>query len=94
MAEYERVFAEFRDEPMAFVRMSGHVGLRFPDPEGRRDSAGRIIPHEFVLLGTQANRISSLNAGKDLVWPRVADAYQRVWDADRPPSSAELHFSE
>ena len=94
LAEYERVFADLKDEPTAWIRLVGRVGLRFPDPDGRRDAAGRIIPHEFVILGSQANRIQSLDAGKEWVWPRVAGAYQRVWNADRPPSSEELRFDE
>lgn len=92
LAEYERVFADLKDEPTAWVQMAGRVGLRFPDPESRRDTAGRIIPHEFVILGPQSDRLQSLEAGKEWVWPRVAKAYERVWGADRPPLSAELRF--
>lgn len=94
LAEYERVFADFKDEPTAWVRLAGRVGLRFPDPEERRDSAGRVIPHEFVILGTQASRIRSWGAGKEWVWPRVAAAYENVWNADRPPSSEDLRFAK
>ncbi len=94
LAEYERVFADLKDEPTAWVKMVGRVGLRFPDPEGRRDTAGRIIPHEFVILGSQSNQIQSLEAGTEWVWPRVAQAYERVWSADRPPLSDELRFAD
>lgn len=92
-AEYERVFTDLKDEPTAWIRTGGRVGLRFPDPEGRRDAAGRVIPHEFVVRGRQAKRIYSLAVGQDWVWPLVAMAYQKVWDADRPPSPEELDFT-
>lgn len=92
LAEYERVFADRKDEPTVWVQRVGRVGLRFPDPEGRRDTAGRIIPHEFVILGPQSKRVDSLQAGMEWVWPRVAKAYDRVWSADRPPLSDELNF--
>mgnify|MGYP003382615269 CR=1 FL=1 len=94
LSEYERAFGDLKDEPTAWVQMVGRVGLRFADPEERRDTAGRIIPHEFVILGPQSKRIRSLQAGKEWVWPRVAKAYERVWSADRPPSSDELHFAD
>ena len=92
LAEYERVFADLKDEPSAWVRMAGRVGLRFPDPESRRDTAGRIIPHEFVILGPPSDRWESLEAGREWVWPRVAKTYERVWGADRPPLPDELRF--
>jgi len=92
LAEYERVFGDLKDEPTAWVQTAGRVGLRFPDPESRRDTAGRIIPHEFVILGPQSERLQSLEAGKEWVWLRVANAYERVWGADRPPQSDELRF--
>lgn len=66
--------------------------MRFPDPESRRDAAGRIIPHEFVILGPQSERLQSLEVGREWVWLRVAKVYARVWDADRPPLSEELRF--
>lgn len=94
LAEYERVFGDHKDEPTAWVQTAGRVGLRFPDPESRRDTAGRIIPHEFVIVGPQSDRIRSLEAGIESVWPRVAKAYARVWDADRPPLLAELRFGD
>lgn len=92
LAEYERVFGDLKDEATAWVQMVGRVGLRFADPEGRRDTAGRIIPHEFVILGPQSRRIRTLEAGKEWVWPQVAKAYERVWSAARPPLSDELRF--
>jgi len=93
LAEYERSFADLGDEPTAWRRAAGRVALRFPDPLRRRDISGRVIPHEFVVFGDLTNKIDSVDDGLQEVWPLVADAYDRVWDAEDPPSGADLHFA-
>jgi hypothetical protein len=90
LPEYERIFAGLEDEPAACRRVRGKVALRFPDPEGRRDASGRVIPHEFVVVGGLAEAIESGEDGLQQVWPLVAQAYARVWDAERAPSLADL----
>lgn len=87
---YERSFADLEDEPAAWHRMAGTVALRFPDPLGRRDASGRVIPHEFVVFGKLADEIESVEDGLEQVWPLVAAAYAGVWDAKRPPSVSDL----
>lgn len=89
---YERIFAHSANEPTTWCRDAGLVGLRFPDPLGRRDAAGRVIPHEFVVMDTLADKIRSVGDGLTTVWPRVAGAYARVWDAGKPPAPGELSF--
>ena len=93
LVEYERIFADLGDEPTALRRVAGKVALRFPDPLGRRDAAGRVIPHEFVVSGDLANDIESAEDGRQRVWPPVAEAYAQVWDADEPPSATDLRFA-
>ena len=61
------------------------VALRFPDPEGRKDAAGRIIPHDFIVFSPTADEIDSLEDGLALVWDEVKDEYAQVWDVPRPP---------
>lgn len=92
LPEYERVFAGIEDEPTAWRRAAGKAALRFPDPDGRRDAAGRVIPHEFVVPEDLAKGIESAEDGKQLVWPLVEKAYGRVYAASDPPSSADLHI--
>lgn len=91
---YDRMFAGLEDEPAAWRRAAGKVALRFPDPLGRKDAAGRVIPHEFVVSGDLADRIESVEDGQQLVWPRVEAAYARVWDAELPPSAADLGLTD
>jgi len=87
---YERSFANLEDEPTTFHRSAGKVALRFPDPLGRRDASGRVIPHEFVVFGDLADEIQSVEDGRQRVWPLVAKVYARTWDAERPPSVADF----
>jgi hypothetical protein len=90
---YERSFAGLEDEPATWRRTTGKVALRFPDPLERKDAAGRVIPHEFVVSGDLAGGIESVEDGLQQIWPLVAGAYARVWDAERPPSIADLGFT-
>ncbi len=83
---YERAFLGAGDGPTAWQSIAGTVAVRFPDPGGRRDSAGRLIPHDFVVRGDLAAEIDSVDAGQRVVWPLVADAYAAIWDADGPPT--------
>jgi hypothetical protein len=59
----------------------------------RKDAAGRVIPHEFVVSGDLADEIESVEDGLQQLWPLVAGAYARVWDAEGPPSLADLGFT-
>ena len=61
------------------------VALRVPDPLGRQDRAGRVIPHHFVVLPPLADEIDSVEDGLRLVWPVVADQFERVWELSQPP---------
>lgn len=90
LPEYERVFAGIEDEPTAWRRAAGKAALRFPDPDGRRDTAGRVIPHEFVVPGDLANGIQTADEGRQQVWPLVEEAYARVHRAERPPLASDL----
>lgn len=83
---YEDAFAAVEDQAESFRRIGDKVALRFPDPDGRRDAAGRVIPHDFVLLGRWAEEIKSLEEGRRRIWHEVADEFESVWDMSAPPS--------
>jgi hypothetical protein len=87
LRDYESVFSEIGDQPEAWRRIGDTVGLRFPDPHGRRDAAGRVIPHDFVLFGQWAAEVGSLHEGREMVWPEVAEEFARNWDSPEPPSA-------
>lgn len=77
---YEATFGNAGEGSEFFLRHSGKVALRFPDPEDRKDAAGRTIIHDFALAGDDAQQIESVAEGRRLVWPQVADDYARIWD--------------
>lgn len=88
LSAYEHAFASVEDEPTGCWRVGNDVALRFPDPLNREDAAGRVIPHDFVVLGTLANEIRSVDDGLQRVWPLVADIYARMWSASPLSASA------
>lgn len=87
---YERAFAGTEGETATYRRAGAQVALRFPDPEGRRDRAGRIIPHDFVVQLPLAHNVHSVEDGQRQVWPLLAATFERLWDEPRPPSLADV----
>lgn len=92
LPEYERAFAAIGDEISTWGRTGPVVAVRFLDPKQRRDSAGRLIPHEFVAFGDGANLVNSVDDAKHHLWPLVEFAYEQAWDIDTAPSTADLRF--
>lgn len=84
---YTEVFSGVEDEPEVWQRVEGKVVLRFLDPLGRQDRAGRTIPHEFVVFPPLADEIESVEDGVRLVWSQVADEYRRIWELPQLPSA-------
>lgn len=82
---YEGAFSTIADKPEGCRRLDRAVALRFLDPEGRQDAAGRVIPHDFVLFGAWAEGIDSLEAGIQRIWPVVGDEFMNVWDVPDGP---------
>jgi hypothetical protein len=89
---YDVAFSDVDEGPEAWARIAGPqelhemVALRFPDPLGRQDRAGRVIPHHFVVLPPLADGIDSVEDGLQRIWPLVADQFERVWELSTPPS--------
>ncbi|GAA4317490.1 hypothetical protein [Klenkia terrae] len=87
---YDRAFTGAGDEPEVWHRPAhpdSPAALRFPDPLGRRDRSGRVIPHEFVVLPPLVDGIYSVDEGVQVLWGLVADEFGRVWDLPEPPSA-------
>ena len=72
---YERAFGQTEGDSTTCRHVGSHVALRFPDPQGRRDAAGRTIPHDVVVLPPMASEIHSVEEGQRLIWPLLADAF-------------------
>jgi len=86
---YERGFSGVEGEREVSRRVDVLVAVRFGDPEGRCDDAGRPISHDVVILPPAADDVRVDDAGTQ-VWPELADAYARVWEQPRPPSAVDL----
>ena len=84
---YDEAFDGVGDATEVLRHKDGCAALRFNDPEGRRDRAGRPIPHEFVLFPPLSERVRSMDAAVAEVWPMVRDRYAAVWDQPTPPDS-------
>ena len=85
---YELAFANLDGAFAAWGRSDGMTALRFIDPEGRTDVSGRPILHEFVLFPPESESVSSLQEGREAVWPEVEEDYRRWWNSEGPPASA------
>lgn len=85
LAAYEQAFGDLSDAPTVWHRENGEVALRIADPLGRRDSARRVIPHEFVIFGDLATAVDSVEDGLDKVWPLVSETYASIWESPNPP---------
>jgi hypothetical protein len=82
---YDEAFSGVEDRMEVCRRASGKVALRFPDPLGRQDAAGRVIPHDFVILDRPPDDLNSVADGIRLIWPLVADEFEDVWTLREPP---------
>ncbi|MGY1732519.1 hypothetical protein ACI798_13455 [Geodermatophilus sp. SYSU D01045] len=95
LALYDTAFSGLEDAAEACRRVAAIgaqpelLALRFPDPAGRRDRAGRVIPHDFVVFGPSAGEIRSVDDGRQRIWPLVADNFERVWELPEPPPVIE-----
>lgn len=76
-----RAFEQIGAAAEGFAVGQGVIALRFLDPGGRKDFAGRPIPHEFVLLEPLDVSVTTLEEGRALVWPHVEAEYAELWAA-------------
>ncbi|TFD19240.1 hypothetical protein [Cryobacterium sp. TMS1-13-1] len=86
LSVYETEFSGIEDMPQVWRRDGDTVALRLPDPHGRCDQSGRVIRHDFVVFGSLASKVNSIEDGTREVWPRVADRFDEVWDKAELPS--------
>ena len=81
--EYDQAFGGNQDTD-AFFRRYGKdnekVAARFLDPEGRKDAAGRVIPHEVIVPKSMASGINNLDDVRSKIWPSLKDEYARGYD--------------
>lgn len=87
LREYD--LAGFNDGkvPVGSIRRYGDrlekVAAAFNDPEGRKDFAGRIIPHEVILPESLASGISNIEQAQNFIWPKIKDTYAAFYDTTK-----------
>jgi len=79
---YDAAFTGIDAGPAACHRVGTTVAVRFPDPSGRKDSAGRTIPHEVVVFPPLSDGVDTVDDALAKIWPLVAEEYEAVWDSD------------
>ena len=82
LPEYDAAFAGIGTGTSAYYRVGTTVAVRFPDPLGRKDSAGRVIPHELVVFPPLSNQVETVDDALEKVWPLVAEEYETAWNSD------------
>jgi len=82
---YSEAFSGIEDEVEVLRRRGDVVALRFLDPEGRRDRAGRPIAHDIVVFEGLAG-VTTAAEGRAAVWRGLEARYAEMWDG--PPGSS------
>jgi hypothetical protein len=52
-----------------------YTSVVFLDPEGRKDSAGRVIPHEVAVIGEHLDRDNL----KNMLWEKLSSVYSQLY---------------
>lgn len=86
LREYDKAPFNERTERSFIARYGANqekVAARFLDPEGRKDAAGRPIPHEVILPKELAKDVHSLDDAISKVWPLIKDTYAQEYTRGR-----------
>lgn len=76
---FESAFAGIDAGPRAYHRLGTTVAVRFPDPSGRKDSAGRVIPHELVIFPPLSDELETVDDALERVWPLISGEFDATW---------------
>lgn len=63
-----------------------YIALSFPDPEQRKDRAGRIIPHEIALFGEEIQAFQDIRSAVNEIWKTLSSTYAILY----PLSATEV----
>lgn len=82
---YEAAFKGFSEDEN-FRRVEGKVAIRFDDPEERHDYSGRIIVHEFLIVGPETKMLDNFDDAFEMVWPSASEHFDLVWNSPESPT--------
>ena len=84
LSEWEKAFGADGGEAGShgdfFKKYEGKIAAQFMDPKGRRDAAGRLIPHSIILPPTMTEGVNSIEDVKTKVWPTLEKTYDAFWE--------------
>ncbi len=85
LTEYVKTGFEQMPDAKEFFNRYGDrmekVAARFPDPLGRKDAAGRVIPHEVILHEALAKGVKDVADAIKVAWPSIADEYADYYNS-------------
>jgi hypothetical protein len=94
--EYTSAFGTNSDGGTLFKRVGDNnekVAFRFMDPDGRKDRAGRLIPHEVILPEPLSKGVTNLDEAVAKVWPMIKDNVEAKYEdkpkSPKPPTSTK-----
>jgi hypothetical protein len=86
LAVYERAFVGAEGASMTFERRAETIAVRFTDPDGRTDRAGRVIQHDFVILSGETDDLRNVEDARAILWPMVREDFDDFWERPTAPA--------
>lgn len=83
LGEYDRAGFSSTEAREFFKRYGTNnekVAARFPDPLGRKDFAGRTIPHEVIVPASMSHGIHNIQDVIEKIWPHLKLAHDALYD--------------
>lgn len=75
---YESAFGADSHNMSFFKKLpDGKIAASFLDPEGRKDFAGRSIPHQVIIPRHMADGINNSDDVINKIWPLLRDTYRQ-----------------
>ncbi len=75
LSVYEQAFGKDNGLSEQFKWVGKTIAASFPDPQGRKDFSGRVIPHQIIIPQTMTAGINNLDDVKEKIWPLLQDTY-------------------
>jgi hypothetical protein len=75
LSEYDKGFEGHQESASHFKKYDGKIAATFLDPEGRKDRAGRPIPHQVIIPKSMADGIDNVNDVVTKIWPIIKEDY-------------------
>lgn len=71
----DEVFGTKQDVRDELIDSPYGLGVTLSDPQGRKDRAGRTIPHVIIIPNSMRSDIRSVQDVQDKIWPLLEESY-------------------